>query len=339
MSDVLLEHSGPIAIVTLNRPGRHNSLTPAFLRELAGVLAAVATDDAVRAVVVQANGRSFSTGGDALGFVENSDRATDYANEIVGLLNKTILALIDLPVPVVAAVHGPVTGGSLGFVLAADIVLVSRDASFTPYYSPIGPSPDGGWATLLPGVIGRQRAAAVLMLNETITAEQAVDWGMAHETVTADTIRDAALRTAQRISQMKPGSIAHTRRLLFLDRDEIAARLEAERAHFVEHMATGEPLIGFEAFVANLRAIKGLRTGQTARLTRTFTADDVAIYRDLTADTSSPMKPARWQSTARTSYAAFRLGMEYATGSEGDRQWRLHQLHAGRMRNPGLRAR
>ncbi len=285
MSDVLLERSGPVAVVTLNRPERHNSLTPAFLRELAAVLAAVAGDDTVRAVVLQANGRSFSTGGDALGFVENAGRATDYANEIVGLLNDVILALVDLPVPVVATVHGPVTGGSLGLLLAADIVLVSPEASFTPYYSAIGPSPDGGWAALLPAVIGRQRAAAVLMLNETISAAQAVEWGMAYQLAPADEIRAAALATARQIARMKPGSIAHTRRLLFLDREEIAGRLEAERAHFVAHIASGEPVDGFESFVAHLRAMKGLQTGQTATLTRTFTVDDVAAYRRLSADT------------------------------------------------------
>lgn len=285
MSDVLLDRAGPVAVITLNRPQRHNSLTPSFLRAVLDALSAVSDDGDIRVLVLQANGRSFSTGGDAAGFVANGHRAVDYANEIVGLLNETILALVDLPVPVVAAIHGPVTGGSLGLVLAADLVLVSPDATFTPYYSPIGPSPDGGWATLLPAVIGRQRAAAVLMLNETISAEQAVEWGMAHEMVEPDEIRDAALMAARRIAGMKPGSVAHTRRLLFLDRDDIAARLEAERAHFVEHMATDEPLAGFEAFMANLRAMKGLRTGQTARLTRTFTADDVSAYRELAADT------------------------------------------------------
>lgn len=285
MSDIVLDRAGPVAVLTLNRPQRHNSLTPPFLRAMTDALTATSGDDSVRVLLLQAAGPSFSTGGDALGFVENGDRAIDYANEIVGLLNRAILELIDLPMPVVAAVHGPVTGGSLGLVLAADVVLVSPDASFTPYYSAIGPSPDGGWATLLPAVIGRQRAAAVLMLNETITADQAVAWGMAHRLVPADELRDSALATARRIAGMRSGSIAHTRRLLFLDREDIATRLEAERAHFVDHMASGEPLAGFQTFVANLRAMKGLRVGQTAHLTRSFSAEDVAAYRDLSADT------------------------------------------------------
>ncbi len=284
MSDVLLEHIGPVSVVTLNRPQRHNSLTPAFLRALLRALSQVAADGNVRAVVLRANGRSFSTGGDALGFIENGDRAVDYANEIVGLLNDTVLTLVDLPVPVVTAVHGPVTGGSLGLVLASDIVLVSPETTFTPYYSAVGPSPDGGWATLLPAVIGRQRAAAVLLLNETITAGDAVAWGMAQRVVAADAIHAAALTTAQRIAGMKPGSIAHTRRLLFFDREEIAARLEAERVHFVDHMASGEPLAGFTAFVTNLHAMKGLRVGQTATLEHSFSAADVATYRALSAD-------------------------------------------------------
>ena len=156
---VLLDFVGTTAVVTLNRPQRHNSLVPALLREMLDVLAEVAADESVRALVLRANGRSFSTGGDALGFVQHADNMEPYAREIVGLLNQVILALIDLSVPVITAVHGIVTGGSLGFILGSDIVLVAPEASFAPFYSEVGPSPDGGWAVLLPLVIGPRRVA------------------------------------------------------------------------------------------------------------------------------------------------------------------------------------
>lgn len=284
MSQVLLERDGPVAIVTLSRPERHNSLTPGFLRELLGVLRDVAADPSVRAVVLQANGRTFSTGGDALGFVEHARTIETYGREIVGLLNQTIMVLVDMPAPVVAAVHGALTGGSLGFVLGADIVLVAPEATFTPYYSVVGPSPDGGWAGLLPLVIGRNRAAAVLMLNESITAQQAVDWGLAYAVVPAGSIRDEALRLAHTLAGRKPGSIRHTRRLLYIDRDEIAARLAAELEHFVQQIGTDEAMGGFRTFVHNLRAMRGLAVGREASLTRSFTAEDVAVYRALSGD-------------------------------------------------------
>jgi 2-(1,2-epoxy-1,2-dihydrophenyl)acetyl-CoA isomerase len=246
---VLLHFEGTTAVVTLNRPERHNSLVPALLQTMLDILADVAANESVRAMVLRANGRSFSTGGDALGFMQHADNMEPYAREIVGLLNQVILALIDLPVPVITAVHGLVTGGSLGFILGSDIVLLAPEASFTPFYSDVGPSPDGGWAVLLPLLIGPRRAAEILYLNETIDAETAVTWGLANRVVAADQIQAEALAVAEAIAAKKQGSIHHTRRLLHLNRGEVAARLDAELVHFVQQMVTAEAIDGFREFV------------------------------------------------------------------------------------------
>jgi 2-(1,2-epoxy-1,2-dihydrophenyl)acetyl-CoA isomerase len=219
-------------------------------------LEAIRTDSAIRAVVLQANGRSFSTGGDALGFVEHAADIEAYARQIAGLLNQVVMAMVDLPMPIVTAVHGIVTGGSVGFILGSDIVLVAPEASFTPYYSVVGPSPDGGWATWLPLLIGPRRAAEVLYLNQTIDAETAVAWGLANRIVPAERIRGTALTMAEEIAGKKPGSIRHTRQLLYRHRFDIAAGLEAELDHFVEQMVEGEGLAGFQEFVNRMQARK-----------------------------------------------------------------------------------
>ncbi len=250
---VLLNYEGATAVVSLNRPERHNSLVPALLQTMLDVLADVAANESVRVVVLQANGRSFSTGGDALGFVQHANNMEPYAREIVGLLNQVILALIDLPVPVITAVQGIVTGGSLGFVLASDIVLLAPQASFAPFYSEVGPSPDGGWAVLLPLLIGPRRAAEVLYFNETIDAETAVTWGLANRIVAADQIQAEAMTLAKAIAAKKEGSIRHTKQLLHLNRTDIAARLAAELDHFVQQMVTAEAIDGFRNFVERRR--------------------------------------------------------------------------------------
>ncbi|MEJ2738143.1 MAG: enoyl-CoA hydratase/isomerase family protein, partial [Anaerolineae bacterium] len=121
---MIRERSGPLAILTLNRAERHNSLVPALLEEILAALGGVRADSGVRAVVLQANGRSFSTGGDLGGFHEHMHSLEAYARTIVGLLNELILALVALPIPIVGAVHGLVTGGSMGLVLGCDTVLV-----------------------------------------------------------------------------------------------------------------------------------------------------------------------------------------------------------------------
>jgi 2-(1,2-epoxy-1,2-dihydrophenyl)acetyl-CoA isomerase len=162
------------------------------------------------------------------------------------LLNQVIGAMIALPIPIVGAVHGIVTGGSLGLVLACDMVLLAPHASFTPYYSVVGFSPDGGWTAMLPNIIGAKRAASVLMRNETITAEQAVAWGIASAIVPLEKIRDEARIVANDIATKKPGSIARTKKLLWRD---VSARLESERREFVEQIVTPEAQHGMAEFL------------------------------------------------------------------------------------------
>ena len=246
---VLLEQVGPVGVLTLNRAERHNSLVPELLGELLAAVEAMGAQASVRAVVLQANGRSFSTGGDVRGFYEHRDDLEGYARETVGLLHRVILAMIELPVPIVAAVHGMVTGGSMGLILGSDIVLVAPEASFTPYYSVVGFSPDGGWTALLPTIIGLKRAGEILMRNQTIIAEQAVAWGLASRVVPADRIRKEALSTAQDLAAMKAGSIGHTKATLGPACFDLEARLEAERARFVQQIVTDEARKGIEAFL------------------------------------------------------------------------------------------
>jgi enoyl-CoA hydratase/carnithine racemase len=245
---IILERRGPVAVITLNRPARHNSLTPTMLEELLAVLGEVRADQDMRAGVLQAAGSSFSTGGDVGGFLQHRDHLAEYAQALVGLLNQAIMTLVGFSIPVVGAVHGIVTGGSLGLVLGCDIVLMAPEASLTPYYSLVGFSPDGGWTAMLPSIIGLKRASDVLMRNLTISAEQAVSWGLASRIVPADDLRIAALEMARELADRPTGSVRPMKQLLMAPR-ELARRLEAERAKFVEQITSEEALKGMMAFV------------------------------------------------------------------------------------------
>ncbi|MGD8750462.1 MAG: enoyl-CoA hydratase-related protein [Anaerolineales bacterium] len=242
-----------IATLTLNRAQCHNSLVPALLEALLEKLELIQALPDVVAVVLQANGRSFSTGGDLCGFAAHLDDVEAYASELVGLLNQAILRIIHLPQPVVGAVHGVVTGGSLGLVLACDVVLLTPKAQFTPYYSVVGFSPDGGWTALLPQIIGFKRAAEVLMRNQTITAEQAVAWGLASRIVPLQELRVAARQAAKDIAAQVPGSVRGAKRLLSVGLGDLEGRLETERSCFVELIAQPETQRGMLAFVEKMR--------------------------------------------------------------------------------------
>ena len=253
MSDlVLVQQDGPVAILTLNRPQRHNSLVPALLEQMLARLDWVSRQAGIRAVVLAARGRSFSTGGDVQGFADHLSEIERYAERLVGLLNQVMLSMIRLPQPIVAVVHGVVTGGSLGLVLASDVVLVSPGASFTPYYAVVGFSPDGGWTAMLPQVIGQRRTAEVLLRNLTISADEAVAWGLANLLVAPELLEAEAHGVARSIADMQPGAVETGKRLLWQDGPAIGQRLEAERQRFVAQIGTAAAQASMAEFLRQL---------------------------------------------------------------------------------------
>lgn len=237
--------------ITLNRPDRHNSLVPDLLDSLSGHVEAAAKAD-IRALVLRANGRSFSTGGDVAAFfdVPKHERAA-YAGRIVGALNRAILALVDLPFPAIARVHGPVTGGSLGLVLACDLIAVAPEAFFQPYYVDVGFSPDGGWSALLPERIGGQKARMVQLLNRRIDAREAVDWGIATVLAPAAELDRTIAGWLETLAGKVPSAIGATKRRLLPPerRALLAAGLEAERESFVAQIASAAAHEGMARFL------------------------------------------------------------------------------------------
>lgn len=238
-----------VATLTLDRRERHNSLVPGFLDRIESAIGHIADSDA-RAVVLRSAGTSFSTGGDVTGFHAHQHDLSGYAERLVGGLNRVILGLIGLEAPLVVAVHGMVTGGSLGLVLAGDVVLVEPDATITPWYREVGFAPDGGWTAMLPSVIGRGRAADVLMTNRTISAQEALAWGIASRLVAAGDAHTAADRVARDIAGGVPGSIRHTKARLWSDVESISEALDDERQRFVQQITTPEAATGMGRFLS-----------------------------------------------------------------------------------------
>ncbi len=238
-----------IVTLTLNRPERHNALVPELLDALRAALAAC-SQEPPRALILAAEGRSFSSGGDVGGFYAcpQSERRR-YSQRIVGQLNQTILDLLRLPCPSVAAVHGMVTGGSIGLVLACDIAVVGPKASFAPWYVNVGYSPDGGWTALMPERIGRARALDVQLLNHAISADEALHWGLATRQAEDGQVLAEALRLAHTLRGKIPGSVRRTLQLTRPDPERVAASLDAELQNFLDQIETGEADRGMAAFL------------------------------------------------------------------------------------------
>ncbi|MFL0801706.1 MAG: enoyl-CoA hydratase/isomerase family protein [Agarilytica sp.] len=249
---VKLELSDDIATITLNNPGRHNSLTIDLLKQLNERLEKLTRNNAVKILILQAEGRSFSTGGDIKAFYAHADTILDYSQEIVGLLNQSILHMLRLPVPILTKIQGPVTGGSFGFVLASDLVVMDDSAFFAPYYVDVGFAPDGGWSAILPDRIGHNRAKAIQLLNTRIDSATALEWGLVTATCNNSAL-DSQINTwittlREKVEQSLVATKQGINTAALIERYQRG--LEEERQAFIKLASTPEAKQGMENFLS-----------------------------------------------------------------------------------------
>ncbi|KUJ83774.1 enoyl-CoA hydratase/isomerase family protein [Microbulbifer flavimaris] len=248
-ASVLYQLQDGVATITLNRPGRHNALVPVLLDELREALARC-RQDCPGALVLRAEGRSFSSGGDVAAFYElaRGERRA-YARRLVGALNEAMLDLLRLPLPSLAAVHGMVTGGSAGLVLACDIAVAGPSTHFAPWYTAVGFSPDGGWSAMMPERIGRGRALDVQLTNRRIDAREALELGLVQYLEEDGDVSGKAMQLARRLRDVSGGSVRNTLALTRPDVNRVAPALEAELRHFLELIDGDEADRGMAAFL------------------------------------------------------------------------------------------
>lgn len=248
------------ARLTLARPERTNSLDAEMLNALVLLLGEL-SDDPPRALVLAGEGNHFSTGGDVSRFaaeVEAGNGAA-YAEATVSALHRAILALLALPCPVIAQLKGATTGGSLGLSLAADLVVMRETAFLQPYYGVVGFGPDGGWTALLPDRIGAAKALEIQFLNRRIGAREAQDLGLASAVAGSDEELAAITRDwLATIDAHVAGTLTATRALVWDDarREAVSARLDAERAVFIERVDAQETRDGMATFLSGPRGTK-----------------------------------------------------------------------------------
>jgi 2-(1,2-epoxy-1,2-dihydrophenyl)acetyl-CoA isomerase len=176
MSEILFELNGSIAILTLNRPEKLNALNRSMALELQDQLLACEENDTVRAVLLTGAGRAFCSGQDLMEFPP--DRMPDVEKAIDENYNPVIRLLKTIRKPVVCAVNGVAAGAGANIALACDIVVASSSASFIQAFSKIGLIPDCAGTFFLPRLIGLQKATALMMLGDKISAAEAERMGM-----------------------------------------------------------------------------------------------------------------------------------------------------------------
>jgi len=190
-----------VARLRLNRPAALNALSRGLLGEFREALDIVAESGEARVLLLSGEGKGFSSGADlASGSSPAGAKGFDAGAVLEDYYNPIMERMFALPVPIVAAVHGPVAGAGCMLALAADIVIASRSAFFLQAFAGVGLVPDAGSSWWLPRLIGAGRATAMMMLGERIYAEQAASWGLIYEVVEEDALASRAEAIADKFA-------------------------------------------------------------------------------------------------------------------------------------------
>lgn len=177
---VLLEQiADGVLTLTLNRPDRLNSFTPALHLALRDAISRAASDDTIRAVLLTGAGRGFCAGQD-LGerHPDAPGGAPDLGKTIGEFWNPLVQSIRDLPKPVICAVNGVAAGAGANIAFACDIVLACDSARFIQSFAKLGLVPDSGGTWTVTHLIGEARAKAIMLTGDPVSAPQAADWGL-----------------------------------------------------------------------------------------------------------------------------------------------------------------
>ncbi len=205
-----------VAVLTLDRPERLNSLTFAIYAQLERLFVDLATDDEVRAVVLTGAGKGFCSGGDVDDIIgELFQQEPHQTLAFTRMTGAVVRNMLRLDKPIVAALNGTAAGAGAVLALASDLRVLADTAKFAFLFTKVGlTGADMGAAWLLPRMIGHGRAAELLMLGDKIGAEEAYRIGLANRVVAPDKVLDEALALARRLADGPRLAIGMTKRML-----------------------------------------------------------------------------------------------------------------------------
>ena len=209
---ILSEHLDGIARITLNRPEKFNSFCREMALALQSALDAAAADDSIRCVYLIGEGKAFCAGQDLAEAID--DNGIELSQIVSEHYNPIIQKMRSLPKPLVCAVNGVAAGAGANIALAGDVVVASDSATFIQAFSKIGLVPDSGGTFILPRLIGFQKASALMMLGDKISAHEAERMGMLYKVYAADTFADESWKLALTLASMPTKGLALTKDLL-----------------------------------------------------------------------------------------------------------------------------
>ncbi len=215
-SELLVDRSGAVAVLTLNRPEKRNALSAQLMGALVTAVVELDADSSVRCMILTGTDPAFSAGFDlrnlgaelaATRTLSRSDVPAQYG----------LLASHDTPL--IGAINGPAVTGGLELALCCDFLIASERASFADTHGRVGVMPGGGMSIRLPALIGIDRARRMSLTGDFLDAPTALSWGLVTEITAHDELLGRALAVAESVAQLDPEPVAQLRKMY----DEIGA--------------------------------------------------------------------------------------------------------------------
>ena len=227
-----LEHRGAVAYIRLDRPERRNALTYPMLEELLEAAEHTAEDPSVRVVILTGAGSSFCAGGDVRHLVEDDpiDMTEGERRERLARLHRISWLLHTMRKPTIAAINGPAMAAGLSLAMACDLRVMSSTATLATAFARLATSGDFGGTWFALHLLGLGRAKALYLLNETMTAQEALEWGLVTTVVGPEELGTAVDELAERLASGPAEAFA-------LMKANFAAAVSSPLAEFLESEA------------------------------------------------------------------------------------------------------
>jgi len=212
LNSIAFEIIDGVAKITLSNPSKYNAFYREMAFELQAKLDECQENDEIRAVYITGSGKAFCAGQDLEEAI--SSDGPELSKIVSEHFNPIIFQLRNLRKPVVAAVNGVAAGAGANIVLACDIVIAKKSASFIQAFSKIGLIPDSGGTFFLPRIIGFQKASALMMLGDKITADEAEKMGMIYKSVEDEAFDETTWAIATKLATMPTYGLWLTKKAL-----------------------------------------------------------------------------------------------------------------------------
>ena len=246
--EISFEVNQGIAWIKLNRPDVYNAFNRSMALQMQAALDEASQHEAVRVVVITGNGKAFSAGQD-LGEAVAPD-GPGLERILKEHYNPIIRSIVALEKPVIALVNGVAAGAGANIALACDVVIAHEQASFIQAFSKIGLIPDSGGTYLLPRLIGSQKALALMMTGDKVSAAEAERMNMIFKAVPADSYETFTTDFVTQIASMPTKALALTKKAVQLSWfQSLDEQLDTELTLQVEAGNTADFKEGVQAFL------------------------------------------------------------------------------------------